>query len=96
MWMMRECLPPGVEDGDEAEITAKMPGIGPNGLERLGHDIEQNRVDVGLVLISDRHNFRWHRKHDVKIRDRQKVGFARGKPSFARRCLTLWAMSVAA
>ena len=96
MWMMCERLPPGVENGNEAEFAAKMPGIGTNGLERLGHSIEQDRVDDCLVLIGDGRDIGGDRKYDVKIRDRQKVSFASGDPSFTRRRLALGTMSVAA
>ena len=93
---MCERLPPGVENGNEAEFAAKMPGIGTNGLERLGHSIEQDRVDDCLVLIGDGRDLGGDRKYDVKIRDRQKVSFASGDPSFTRRRLALGTMSVAA
>lgn len=94
--MMGERLPLGVENGDKAEFATEMPGIGTDGLERLGHGVEQDRVNLRLVLVSDRRNLGWHRKHDVKIRDRQKVSFARGDPSLTRRRLALGAMSVTA
>ena len=51
--MMGERLPPCVEDGDEADLGAQMPGIGGNGAQRLGRRSEQHGIDQGLVMEGD-------------------------------------------
>ena len=96
MRMMRERLPPGMKNGDKAELAAEMLGISADRLARLGHGVEQNGVDQNLVLIGDRRNLGGHGEYDVEIGHWQKVGFARGQPSFARDPLTLWAVPIAA
>ena len=84
MRMMGERLPPGVEDGDEADLAAQVPGIGGDGLQRRGDGVEQDAVDHGLVVEGDGRNLGGQSEHDVEVRDRQQVGFAGGEPSFTR------------
>ena len=48
--MMGERLAPGMKNGEEADLAARMPPIGRNGFERRGHGIEQDRIDHGLVV----------------------------------------------
>lgn len=93
--MVGESLPPRVEQCDEAEFTAKMSGIGTDGLQRLGDGIEQNGVDRRLVLVSDGRDLGGHREHHVEVGHLQKVRFAGREPFIARGALALSAMAVA-
>jgi hypothetical protein len=96
MRMVGEGLPPCMKDGDEAKLAAEMLGIGGDGLERLGHGVEQDGVDQRLVLVGDGGNLGWQREHDMEIRHRQQIDLAGGQPSIARGPLALGAMPVAA
>src|SRR6059036_2271117 len=82
--MMGERLAPCMEDGDEPDLPAEMPGIGGDSLERLGHCLEQYGIDHGLVLEGDRRSFRGYREHDMEIGDRQQISLAVGEPLLAR------------
>ena len=53
MRMLLERLPPGVQDGEHADLGAQMLGIGGDGAQRLGRCPEQHAVDHGLVLEGD-------------------------------------------
>lgn len=89
---MGQRLPPGVEDGEEAEF-AEMPGIGGNDLERLGGRFEQARIELPLVLIGDLGR---HGEHDMEVRYWQQIDLTVGEPAIARGPLPFGAMAVAA
>ena len=95
--VMGQCLPPGVQDADEAKLAAQtMTRIGSDGLERRGDDVEQDTIEQPLVLVGDRRDLAGHGKYDMEIGYRQKVGFAIGKPLVAGGTLALGTMPVAA
>lgn len=96
MRVVGERLPPGVENGEEADLAAQMPRVGRNGLERRGHGIEQDRIDRGLVVEGYRRDFGRHREHDMEVWHRQQIGLTVRKPPFALGALALGTMPVAA
>ena len=49
MRVMQQVLPPGVQDGDAADLGAQMFGVSGNGVQRLGRGVKQNVVHHGLV-----------------------------------------------
>jgi hypothetical protein len=65
-----------------------MFGVGRNCGERLGRNLEQQSVDRSLVLVCDRTDSARNGKNNMKISNRQKVGFARRKPCGRRGPLT--------
>ena len=71
-------------------------GIGRDRGQGLGRGLEQQVVDDGLVLVGDVGDGRRQREHDVIVRHRQQIGFARGQPFLCRRALALRAVPVAA
>ena len=93
--VMRERLSPGVKDGEETNLAAKMARIRGNGLQRRRHRIEQDRIDYGLVVEGDLCCFRRYREYDVEVRHWKKVCLAISKPLIARRSLALRTMPVA-
>jgi hypothetical protein len=74
MWMMQEILPPGVEHGEEADLSPQMLRIGGNGLQSLGRCPEEDAIDHRLVLIGDVGNRFRHRQDDVKVLRGEKLG----------------------
>ena len=91
---MGERLPPGVQDGDEAEPGLQAFGGEPS--ERLGRRAHQQTVDGRLVLERDLGRRRRQGEDDVEIGDRQQLGFARRQPLRPRRALTLRTMPISA
>ena len=73
-----------------------MPGVGTNGFKRLGHDVEQDGVNLRLVQKGHRRHFGWQREHDMEIGQWQQISLTRGKPCIAGTALALGAMPVAA
>lgn len=94
--MMGECLAPCVKNGQEPDLTAKVPRIGGDGFKSCGNGVEQDGINDGLVVEGDLGDFCWHREHDMEIRHRQQIGLTISEPSFACRALALGAMPVAA
>jgi hypothetical protein len=48
--MVHQILSSGVQDGNKAELGAKVFGIGANGAQRLGAGVEENIVERLPVL----------------------------------------------
>ena len=69
-----------MEHRGDAYLGAEMARIGGDGGERLGGGAEQDRVDDGLVLESDRTCRRRQGEDDVEIRHRQQFGLPLSEP----------------
>jgi hypothetical protein len=85
-----------VQHGGDADPGAEAPGVGGDGERGLGRGLHQEIVDHALVLVRDVAQLARQRVDDVKVGDRQQLGFAVGQPSARGRGLTLGAMPVAA
>ncbi|MFK4649796.1 hypothetical protein ABIF96_008426 [Bradyrhizobium ottawaense] len=94
--MVRQRLPPGVEDGDDADPGAEPAWIGGERRHCLGGGFEQDRINDGLVLKGDRGDRSRQCEDDVEIGNRQQVGFSRGEPRGSGWPLTLRTVPVAA
>ena len=93
---MMQVLSPGVQDGDQPDLGAEMPGIGSDDAQRLGGGGEQDAIDDGLIVESDLGDRRRHREDDVEVRHRQQLGLSVGQPLSTRQPLALRAVPVAA
>ena len=71
--MMQQRLAPGVQHGDEADVSAEMLGVGGDGPEGSGGGSEQGAIDFALVLQRQRRQFRRQGEDDVEIGDRQQI-----------------------
>ena len=96
MRMMRERRAPSVQHRRDADLGAKMLGIGGNGEHGLRRRLEQKPVDFRLVLPGDGADRGRQREHDVVIGQGQKCGLAVRQPLSRSRSLALRAMPVAA
>src|SRR5712675_2475995 len=95
MGMVMQVLSPSVQHGEEADLGAKMLGIGRNDAQCLGCGPKQDVIDHGLVLESDLGDWCRHGEDDVEIGHRQQLGLACLKPFGARQTLALRTMPVA-
>ena len=86
---------PGVEHPGEANAGAEMLGVGGDGDQGLGGDLEQDAVDLGLIVVGDVGDLGRHGEHHVAIWHRQELGLTRGEPIDGRR-LAFGTMPVAA
>ena len=94
--MMHQVRPPGVQDGEEADLRAEVFGIGGYGTQGFGRGLEENAVDHLLVLVGDRGNLVRHREDDVEVLAVEKFGLAVFDPLGAGQRLALGAMAIRA
>jgi hypothetical protein len=94
--MMGERRSPGVQHQGRADLRAQMLGVGGDGEQRLGSEVEQQGVDHGLILVGDVGDRCRQRKHHVVVLDRQQIGLTRLEPAPRGTGLTLRAVPVAA
>lgn len=95
MRMMRQGLPPGVENGDHPSLGTEMLRVGADETDRLGRRLEQDVVDHRLVLQRDSGYWRRHGEDNMEIGNRQQIGLALGEPLGAREALALWTVPIA-
>jgi hypothetical protein len=96
MWMVMQVLTPCVQNGRNADVGSEVLGIGSNDGESLCCSFQQQAIDDGLVLISDPAKRSRQPEHQVEIRYRQELSFARRKPSRCRLSLAFTAVPIAA
>ncbi len=96
MRMVCERRAPGMQDECGTDLRSEMPGIGGDGAQRFGRDIEQQPVDDGLVVIRNRADRSRQCEDHVVVLDGQEIGLARFQPATRSASLAPWAMSVAA
>ena len=94
--VMLQSLAPGMQHGDEADLSAQVLGIHGDGAQGLGSGAEQDVVDDGLVLIGDGGDLLRQGEDDVEVFDRQQLGLPILQPLSAHERLALRAMPVAA
>jgi hypothetical protein len=94
--VMQQGRPPGVQDGEEANLRAQVFGIGSYGAQSLGRGLEEDVVYHLLVLVSDRGNLIRHSENDVKVLAVEKFRLAVLYPLCACQRLTLGAMAIPA
>jgi hypothetical protein len=90
-----EVLPPGMQDREEPDRRAQTFGVGRDSEQRFRSGPEQDAIDLARILKRQTADLLGERKYNVEIGDRQQFGLPLCQPLCARRCLTLWAMSVA-
>jgi len=96
MRVMQQILPPGVQDGDKADLGAQMFGVARDGAQRLGGGSKQDVVRHSLVLVRDRCNLLRHGEDDVEILHWQQLSLPVLKPLCTHQRLTLWAVPIPA
>ena len=93
---MRHRAAPGVQHRGEPDLDAQTLGIGRDGEQRLGGDLEQQPIDERLVRVGERADRRRQREDHVVILDRQQIRLPGLEPTLGSPRLTLRAVPVAA
>ena len=75
--MKEHVLSPGMQNGDEADLSAEMLGVGRDRAQRLGSRAKQNVVDRALVLQGDRSDGVRYGEDHVEVFDGQEFLKAR-------------------
>jgi len=94
--MMGERRSPGVQHQGRANLRAQMLGVGGDGEQRLGSEVEQQAVDQSLVLVGELGDRRGQREDHMVVLDRQQIGLTRLEPAPRGTRLALRAVPVAA
>ncbi len=85
-----------MKHGGDADAGAEVARVGGDGEHGLGRRAEQQVVDRCLVLSRDVGDLGGQAEHDMKVADRQQVGFSGGQPLACGGALALRAVPVAA
>ena len=93
---MLEVLPPGVEDGQEADLRPEVLRVGGDLPQGLGDGAEEQAVDRPRVLQRDRSQRRREREDHVEVVDGQQFGSPVLHPFRGGAGLTLGAVAIAA
>jgi len=94
--VMLQVRPPGVKDGEEADLRTQMFGVGGYGSLSFGHGPEENAVKHLLVLVGDRGNLFRHREYNVEVLAVEEFGLAALDPLSAGQTLTLRTVAIPA
>ena len=84
-----------MEDRGDPNRAAEVTRVAPEGEQRLGGGMEQERVDDPRIALCEGVEGVRQREHDMEVRNRQQVGAAGRQPSFFGEGLTLRAMAIA-
>ena len=76
MGVMRQRRAPGVQHERGADPSTEVLGVGGNGQQHFGGDVEQQGIHGGLVLVCDLGDGRGQREDDVVVIDREQIGLA--------------------
>lgn len=93
---MQKILTPGVENADNADLGAKVLGIGRDLQCGRGTRGKQQIVKAAGIVERQHVEFVRHGQDDMEVAGRQELSIPRGKPAFARLRLTLGTVPVAA
>jgi hypothetical protein len=94
--VIQEGLVPGVQDGQEADLSSKVLGIRGDGTEGFGGRPEKQSVKEALVLQGQRSDLFGKGEDHVIVRRGKQFGLARLEPPGFGERLTLGALAVAA
>ncbi len=90
--MLDQGLPPGVEDGDDPQLPAEMPGIVAEGRQRRRRRLEEQVVDRPRVPLCQGVERVGQGEDHVEVLDRQELRPPRREPAFLGQGLALRAV----
>src|SRR5262245_30753274 len=95
MEMLRQILPPRVQNRGDADRAAEMPRVSPEGEQRVGGGTKEKRVDHARIALGEGIERMREGEDDVEVRNRQEVGLAGGEPALLCGGLALRAVAIA-
>lgn len=96
MRVQQQVLSPRVENADDPDLRAEVPGIGSHFESCRGTGPEQQIVEQLCIFQRQHVEFVRHGENDMEITGRQHLALTCSQPAFARLSLTFRAMPVAA
>ena len=94
--MQQQILSPGVQDGNDADLSTEAFGVRRHFQQRGGSGGEQQVVKATRVLERQHVEFMRNTEDDMEVCRRQDFLFASSQPTLACLCLALGAMPVTA
>lgn len=94
--MLHQGLAPGVEYGEETDLSTEVLGIGTDGAQRLRGGGEEHVVEQRPILKGDGGDRFGQGEHDMEILTLEQFRLALLEPRRARQGLTLRTVSVPA
>jgi hypothetical protein len=94
--MVEQILPPGVQDGEEADLGPEVLGIGGDGAQGLGCGAEEEAVDPSFVLGGEGGDRVGHGEDDVEVRGVEELGLTVLDPFRPGERLAAGAMAIGA
>ena len=91
---MEQILPPGVEYGEEADLSTQVLGVGGDDLQCFRSGPEENAVNGFSVLKSDGGNLFRHRENNMEIIALEKLRFSFLDPLRSGQRLALGTVTV--
>lgn len=95
MEMLRERLPPRVQNRGDPDGAAQMATVASEGEERVGRRTKEERVDHPWISLRQCVEIVRQGEDDVAIRNGQEIRLARREPAFFGERLALGAMTIA-
>src|ERR1700758_3311804 len=83
-----------MQHGSETYAGAEVLGVGRDGDQGLGGDLEQQIIDDRVVLIGNVGDRSRQGEDEVEIRHGQEFGLAVGQPLLGSGGLALWAVPI--
>ena len=94
--MQQQVLPPGMQNGNDADVRAEALGIRCHFQQRGGSGGKQQVVKTARVFEREHVQLMRDAEDDMEVSRRQDFLFASSQPTLARLCLALGAMPVTA
>ena len=96
VWMVKEFLVPGMQNGQKPDAGSEPSWIGGNGEQGLGDGPKQQVVNHHRIAEREGGQLCRKRENNVAVRNGQKLPASCGQPSFARPSLAFWTVPIAA
>ena len=95
MRMQSQVLSPRMQNGEEADFSPEMPGVGGNFEHGLSAGAEEQIVEQPWVTLTQRVQLMGQGEDDVEVRDAEQVLFASCQPTVTCLRLAFGTVSVA-
>ena len=93
--MVVQCLPPGMQHGEESDLRPQMVRIACHGEEGLGHRLKEEGIHPPRVLEREGTEGMRESKHHMDVGHVKQLSFASRKPGRLRPTWTLGTMPIA-
>ena len=94
--MKLKILPPGVQYGEETDLSPQVAGIGGDDLQGFGSGLKKKAIDDSFVLVGDGGNLFRQGEHHMKVRNIEKLRLPVLNPLRSGQTLAFGTVAIAA